>query len=171
MKIYNEDHTQELSHDKLDFTLGHLITDYKIIKHHDKVEAKSVQEQVKELQAQGKEIEIYDTMYYLVLNKYASGGKDLRPITDIQEQEAWDETEEILVFKYFTQEELSERHKESLRMWRLKYLNILDRACWYDSLTSEQKEIAKGFRQQLLDITTTLTKPDVPEFISKEIKN
>ena len=171
MKIYNEEKTKELSYNDIDLSLGQLITDHIIINHHDKVEAKSIQEQIKELESQGKKIEQYGETYYLVLNEYSTGGKDLRPISDVPEQKAWDETEEILVFKLFTPEELLENKKNELRSWRLNYLTVLDRACWYDSLTQEQKIVAKTFRQQLLDITTTLNKPEIPEFIAKEIKN
>lgn len=170
MEIYNEDKTKRLSEESLDFNKGYLKDDYIILSHHDKIEAKSVQDQIKELKEQGKEIEVYDNNYYLVLNKYDTGGKDLLPILDIQEQEEWDEKKPILIFKEFTDQELIEKNKRDLRIWRLDYLNILDRACWYDCLTEEQKETAKIFRQQLLDITTTLVKPEVPEFIAKELK-
>ena len=170
MRIFNEDKTCELSYDELDFGIGDLVRDFIIIQHHDKVAAKSVQEQIKELQAQGKEIEQYDGLYYIVLNKYNNGGKEVKLISDIAEQPAYDETEEIFVFKYFTEDELLKRKKEDLRSWRLTYLDILDRACWYDCLTQEQKAAAKEFRQQLLDITDTLVKPEIPDFIAKEVK-
>lgn len=61
--------------------------------------------------------------------------------------------------------DMSWRIKEQLREWRAPYLAVLDRATWFYSLTDEQKAQAVEFRQKLLDITSTLVKPVIPDFI------
>lgn len=73
--------------------------------------------------------------------------------------------EQIVTNETYEVGDMSWREKEELREWRAPYLAVLDRATWFYSLTDEQKAQAVEFRQKLLDITITLEKPKVPDFI------
>ena len=77
-----------------DESLGYLQNETIIVQHHDAIEA--VEEQ----------------WHYEVIKEYPNGGKDLQKVIDIPgvvAADAWDETEEILRWHPYTEEELAER--------------------------------------------------------------
>ena len=41
----------------------------------------------------------------------------------------------------------------------------VDRAAWYDGLTTEEKQKAQAWRKDWKDVTKTFTKPTRPDFI------
>lgn len=95
MKIYNQDKTQELF--DIDETKGKLIPDRLLI-HHDAVKA---------------EAGVLD--HYEVIKEYPNGGKDVKEIWKVEPKagkEAWDETQDILVYIPYTAEELAQIEKE-----------------------------------------------------------
>lgn len=56
--------------------------------------------------------------------------------------------------------------KDEIRKRREKEcFKIVDRACWYDTLSPEQKEEIKKWRQKWLEATETLVIPEKPNFI------
>lgn len=154
MKIYNQTKTQELTENEVDLTKGYLQDDKFFILHHEATE------------------EVAEKSHYKTIAEYPNGGKDVEKVIDVEYQparEAYDEYEDIKVYVLYTEEELLNIKKNNLREWRQKYFNIIDRAAWYDSLSADQKTITQTFRQALLDITDTLVKPQVPEFITSQI--
>ena len=59
-----------------------------------------------------------------------------------------------------------EAHKQYLRERReIECFAIADRACWYDSLTNEQKKEVQMWRNAWLDVTQTLIIPTKPSWI------
>lgn len=115
MKIYNENKTQELNADELNYELGCLKDDKRITAHHDAVPARTVEAQIAELKAQGVEIEKhYDKVdktdkFYRIKAVYANGGKDVEEIKEIPTIEEYDDYEDIQVYIPFTEAELKER--------------------------------------------------------------
>lgn len=77
-----------------DEKLGYLQNETIIIQHHDAIQA------------------IEEQWHYEVIREYPNGGKDLQKIIDvpgIPAADAWDETEDILRWIPYTEEELAER--------------------------------------------------------------
>lgn len=77
-----------------DESLGYLQNETIIIQHHDAIEAVEAQ------------------WHYEVIKEYPNGGKDLQKVIDVpgvQAVDAWDETENILRWIPYTEEELTER--------------------------------------------------------------
>lgn len=93
MRIFNQDKTQELNRDELDFSLGRLEKDKLLIAHHNAIEAKEAVYQRREVQEESGFSSIY---------------KDLVSPA-VEAKEAWDEYEDIRVFVPYTEEELKER--------------------------------------------------------------
>lgn len=90
MRVLNLDGVEIIPDDTLGYTQEELI----LIQHHDAIEA--VEEQ----------------WHYEVIKEYPNGGKDLQKVIDIpgvEATDAWDETEEILRWYPYTEEELAER--------------------------------------------------------------
>ena len=90
MRILDENNIEIVSPD---YTRGYTIPDAVLVKHH---------EAIKEVKEQG---------HYEVIREYPNGGKDLRWIADVPKVEgkaAWDEYEEILRYKLYTEEQLAE---------------------------------------------------------------
>lgn len=93
MKIFNQEKTQELNKDELDFLLGHLENDKLFIAHHDAVEAREA---------------VYADRIVQEESGFSSIYKDL--ITPaVEAKEAYDEYEDIQVFVPYTEEELKKR--------------------------------------------------------------
>ena len=144
MKIYNESKTEIL--EDVDLEKGYL--------KEDKLVLRIVPEQQ----------EVKEEFHY-DYKEYPNGGKDRIKVVDVPYSPyipEYEEIENIQVYIPYTQEELLERKKTKLREWREEYFKIIDRATWYDTLSNEEKELVKKFRLELLDITKTLTYPDVP---------
>ncbi len=117
MKIYDKSKTIELSETEIDYENGYLKLDKIVTAHHDAVPAKSVEEQIAELTAEGKEILTVKGKYYEVTNVYPNGGKDVIEIKEIPAKEAYDDEENIQVYIPYTEAELKEcadskRHAE-----------------------------------------------------------
>lgn len=147
MEIYNQDKTTLLKDPDLE--KGYLKSDQIIIKH---PEQQAIPEQ----------------SHYITTKTYPNGGQDVKKIIDIparKYQPARDEITDILVYIPYTEKDLLQQEQNKLREWRQAYFKIIDRAVWYDTLTSEQKEEVKRFRQELLDITITMIKPTPPTFM------
>lgn len=93
MKIYNQDKTQELNMDELDFSLGHLEKDKLLIAHHDAVEAREA---------------VYVDRIVPEESGFNSIYKDL-VFPAVKAREAYDEYEDIQVYVPYTESELQER--------------------------------------------------------------
>lgn len=127
MKIYNENKTQEFNEQELNFELGYLKADKIYTTHHDAVPAKTVEEQIAELTAQGRTVEQYDTQkdkWYVVKIAYLNGEKieaptpeqarqtstkEVAEVKEIPAMEAYDEEEAIQIYVPYTETELKER--------------------------------------------------------------
>lgn len=109
MKIYNEQKTQELAETEIDRENGYLKPDKIATTHHEAVPAKTVGEQITELESQGVKIERYSDKLYRILAVYPSGGKDVEEIVEIPAKEAYDDYEDVQVYIPFTEQELKER--------------------------------------------------------------
>lgn len=158
MEIYNQTKTEIL--ENVDLELGYLVNDKRLVR--------IVSEQ-QEVQKQSH-YEVIKTYY----KKDGSiKGKEVKEVVDVPYQPyvpEHEEFEDIQVYIPYTEEQLLERKKQSLREWREKYFKILDRAVWYDTLSNEQKEEVKTFRKNLLDITSTMIKPEVPVIVLAQVK-
>lgn len=170
MKIYSQDKKEIIENPNLE--LGHLVQDKLFVKHHDgvpAVEPKTIEQVEQELIAEGKQVIKIRGVKYLVVKSSERGGqvKRIREVAGSPAIEPYDEYEDILVYKPYTDAELIEIEKNKRRIWRQKYFNIIDRATWFYSLTEEQKQEVSGFRKKLLAITDTLSYPVVPSFIQE----
>lgn len=91
MKIYNEEKTQQLNEQEVDFTLGYLKADKRLLAHH--------------------EITAQEAVYADRIVEEENGGvsvyKDL--VSPAVEAKEWDEYEDIQVYIPYTAEELKER--------------------------------------------------------------
>lgn len=93
MKIYNEEKTQELNEQDLDFTLGYLKSDKRLLSHHDAVEGRNAVYADRIVEEENGGVSVY---------------KDL--VTPaVEAKEEWDEYENIQVYIPYTAEELKER--------------------------------------------------------------
>ncbi len=93
MKIYNEEKTQELNEQDLDFTLGYLKSDKRLLAHHDAVEGRNAVYVDRIVEEENGGISVY---------------KDLVSPA-VKAKEEWDEYENIQVYIPYTAEELKER--------------------------------------------------------------
>ena len=104
MKIYNQDKTQELSKNDLNYALGYLKEDKIITAHHEATEAiplKSIAEQIAEFTAQGVTVKEIRGKHYRVTATYPNGGEEVQEITDLPEvhaKDAYDDYEAIQVY-------------------------------------------------------------------------
>lgn len=149
MKVYDKNKTKILT--EYDLEKGHLKEDF-IIHHH-----KEIQER--------KEVGHEE-----VIAEYDNGGKSVRWVVDIPytpPQPARDEEEEIYVYIPYTEEELLENKKNSLRAKReAKCFSIINRgSLWYDKLSGHQLEELEEWYQKWLDVTETLEAPETPEWL------
>lgn len=138
MKIFNHDKTQELNEKDLDMSLGRLVQDEIVTARHDAtkaIPAKSVEEQVVELMAQGIRVKEIGGKQYRVTEAFVGTQKykpeevqDWSVITgeNVQEivnlpaepaKDAYDDYEDIQVYVPYTEEELqkiadNKRHAE-----------------------------------------------------------
>lgn len=97
MKVYNQDKTFELSY--YDLEKGYLVSDKLVVMHH---EAKGA----------------FDGVGHYKTTTYPNGGVDKEWIWDIppsNAEDAWDETEDILVYIPYTQRELYEMEIQKLK--------------------------------------------------------
>lgn len=99
MKIYNQDKTQELNEEELDFEKGYLIEDKLLITHHEAVEAQEA---------------VYKDRVVTESNGAISIYKDLLTPA-VEAKEAWDQFDVIKVFVPYTEKELAEREIRLLK--------------------------------------------------------
>lgn len=177
MKIYNEEKTQELINPDLE--RGFLYDDKRLVKHHDAIPEKvikTVEEQVAEYRAQGKEVTTGDDgnggiSYYLTIAFFpktgdmGADGREVEQIVPIVEpaKEAWDEYEDIQVYHPYTDEE----YINYLRQERERIcFSVINRGnAWYARLTPEQNAELQEWYQAWLDVTETKVKPTTPKWI------
>lgn len=124
MKIYNQEKTQELNQDEINFELGYLKDDKLIVNHHEATPFKrgrTAIEIAQELKSQDVGIEIgFDGNPYRIVTRYDDGGTDVEPIMDEPDtpaQDAYNEYEDIQVYVPYTAAELKKiaddkRHAE-----------------------------------------------------------
>ncbi|MCX4384267.1 MAG: hypothetical protein OSJ39_00540 [Clostridia bacterium] len=93
MKIYNEEQTQELNKEELDFELGYLKAAKLFITHHEAVEAREA---------------VYEERIEVEANGGVSVYRDLKSPA-IEAKKAWDEYEDIQVYVPYTPKERAER--------------------------------------------------------------
>lgn len=133
MKIYNQEKTQGLNREELNFDIGYLKADKLFVAHHDAtpfVKGRAAAEIANEKRAEGVEIIEQDGNFYAVDKTYESGGKSVSKIKaeeDMLAKEAYDEYEDIQVFVPYTAEELETRKKERLRAQRVGLLAAFDK--------------------------------------------
>ena len=177
MKIYNEEKTQELIDPDLE--KGYLYGDKLLVAHHDAIPEKvikTVEEQIAEYVAQGKEVTTGDngngvvsyfvtTAFFPQTGNMGADGRAVDPIEPIIEpaKEAWDEYEDIQVYHPYTDEE----YKEYLRAERERIcFPVINRgAAWYARLSDEQKEELQAWYQAWLDAPETGIKPETPAWV------
>ncbi len=96
MKIYNQEKTQELNKEEIDFEKGYLIKDKLFVKHYEAVKAKPA--------VYGDKIEILPN----------GSTQNFKPLISeaVEAKEAYDEYEDIQVFVPYTEEELKKRADE-----------------------------------------------------------
>lgn len=157
MKIYNQTKTELL--ENVDLEKGYLKEDKLVLR-------------VVPAQEEGQEQFHYEYKDY-TNDKGEVYGRDRIKIIDVPYQPAIEQhevLENIQVYIPFTDTELLEKKKQSLRNWRVKYFTVIDRAVWFACLTNAEQEEVKVFRQSLLDITDTLTYPAIPDCVQSQIK-
>ena len=96
---------------EVDFTYGYYVADQILIAHHP------AQEYIPE---QG---------HYEVVAEYPNGGKDVEWVIDVPGQEAreaWDETEDILRWHWFTEDEVEGREKYGDAKQALELLGVTE---------------------------------------------
>ena len=171
-RVFNQDKTQEL--EEYDLTAGKLVADKLFVRHHEavpEVVAQTVEEKVAAYQANGQSVEQHNGTYYLVVAQYPNGGKDIQEVTPTEAspaKDAYDEYEDIYVYKPYTAEELVEQQRETLRARRAaECFPIVNRgALWYDKLTAEQMSELSVWYEKWLDAPQTLSAPVAPSWIS-----
>lgn len=149
MKVYNEEKTIEL--EEYDLDLGHLEQSTLTI-HHEAVPF------------------IERVVHYETIREYPNGGRDVAEIVDVEgqeEKEAYDETEDILVYIPYTEEELAEKRKDEIRQQReYECFPIINRgAFWYDTLTTSQKDELRLWYHAWLDAPETGLIPERPTWL------
>lgn len=151
MKIYNENKTQELNEQELDFEKGYLKSDKLFIMHHEAVEAKEAVYQVREVIEESGGVSVY---------------KDLIS-PDVDAMEAYDEYDDIQVYIAYTEEELKTRAIAKLRRQReVECFPIINRGqLWHEALTEKQKTELKNWYSAWLNVTETLIIPDKLEWL------
>lgn len=149
MKVYNQDKTQIL--EEYDLDKGYLKEDI-LTTHYDEVQA--VEEQ----------------FHYETIAEYPNGGKEVEKVIDVESVEykpARDEKENIYVYLTYTEEELLENKKNSLRLRReQECFSIINRgALWYARLSEEQVQELEQWYNDWLNVTETLEVPEKPEWL------
>lgn len=110
MKFYNENKTQELNENEIDFERGYLKDDKLFVTYHEAIEGKTAEQIAQELIAQGVVCNLrFDGNWYRRIAVYDNGGSDEEQIFPRQAKEAYDEYEDIQVYVPYTEQELKER--------------------------------------------------------------
>lgn len=109
-------------------------------------------------------------IHYNVLATYPNGGQEIEEVIDEEGKEEvleHDETEDILVFIPYTEEELEEKRKDEIRQQReYECFPIINRgAFWYDTLTTSQKDELRLWYHAWLDAPETGLIPERPTWL------
>lgn len=177
MKIYNQYKTQEIQEQDVNYELGYLKQDKLPTVHHEavpEVMAKSVEEIVEELKANGITVEQgYDDAWYRVLKENPRGGRsveEIKPIEHVPAQEAYDEYEDILVYVPYTAEELEENRLNALRARRGLLLVAFDK--WEKAVIrgrEQDSDVVMVWYHDLLDLKESAFE-NVPERVEYYIQ-
>lgn len=176
MKIYNQEKTQVLNREELDFGKGYLQSDKLLIAHHEAtpfIKGKTAEEIYNKLKADGMvAVRMIDGKYYTVDCAFENG-VEINPLSvrewisgihsssvteifdepDTPAKEAYDDYEEIKVYVPYTQEEIEERRLNALRGRREPLLTAFDK--WEKAVLRgrESDDIAvMEWYQRLLDL-------------------
>ena len=173
MKIYNESKTIEIT--SPDLSLGRLVEDRLFVAHHEAIPAvigKTSEELAKEMEAQGAETFFSDLrgLWYYVDKKFDNGGRSVKainPVRAVPEKEAWDEYEDIYVYIPYTEEELLENKKNSLREERKTLLEAFDK--WEKAVLrgreKDDSSIMNWYRDLLNLVESAFLDENVPEMV------
>lgn len=151
-RIYNQDKTQVLEYDNLDFETGYLADREEII-HHEAIE--------------GRE----EKGHFQVVAEYENGGQDVKWIVDeeaIEPQDAYDEIIQYQVYIPYSDEFIAHKalvnqykdllnklHKSDFKL--LKYLEGYYTEEEYESI----KKIREGYREAVRELAKSLTPEDI----------
>lgn len=94
MTIYNEDLTEEIQKQNIDYSKYKLVEAKRFVKHHEAVE------------------EVKEKYHYETIKEYPNGGKDVKKVVDIEyvaPKEAYDEYEDVLKIEPLSAEELKQK--------------------------------------------------------------
>ena len=148
MRVFNEDKTQEIEQDKIDYSKYQLEND--VIIHHIKEQPFIARE-----------------THYEVIAEYPNGGKDVKEVVDVEGQEyipEHDEEEKILKLvrlpEYVEPEPIPVDDLTWLRNEREGVcFTVINRGkLWYDNLTEQQLQELDEWYHAWLDITDTYQK-------------
>lgn len=106
MRIFNQDKTQEINRDEIDFDKFKLVDDKLFIAHHEAVEFSEEKSRLE------------------TIAEYPNGGKDVRLVVDkprVEAQEAYDEYEDILRIEPLNEKELLSIELGELETWFSEY--------------------------------------------------
>lgn len=150
MKIYNQEKTQKINKEELDFERGYLKADKHLLAHHEAtplVKGKTAEQIYNELKADGLiAVRIIGGKYYTV-DRAFENGEEIDPLSvtewvagvrsssvteivdepDTPAQEAYDDYEDIQVYVLYTEEELEEKRLARLRSKRVGLLAAFDK--------------------------------------------
>ena len=152
--IYNQDKSQVLEYDNIDFNAGYLV-DMEDVIHHDAIE--------------GKE----EVGHYQTIAEYENGGKDVVWVVDeeaIEGREAYDEVIQYQIYIPYSKEFME--HKATIAQYKdilnklaksdhklLKYLEGYYTEEEYEPI----KQIREGYRQAIRELSKKLTPEDLSE--------
>lgn len=144
MKIYNQDKTQELNRQELDFEKGYLISDKLLLAHHDAVEAKEAVYKDRIVEEENGGISIY---------------KDL--VTPaVKAKDAYDEYDVIKVYVPYSDRELAEREiaklKAKLRETDYQAIKFAEGEMAAEEY-AETKEKRSAWRQKINELEEVLS--------------
>lgn len=148
MRIFNEDVTEELNYNELDFQKGRLVEEAVVTPLIEGIEEQS---------------------HYEVIKEYPNGGKEVRKVIDVEGRPAIGGTQEnVYIYKLYTQEELNEIELNNLRNQReIQCFPIINRGrFWYDTLTENQINELRIWYTNWLDVTETKIIPEKPEWLN-----
>lgn len=152
--IYNQDKSQVLEYDNIDFNAGYLV-DMEDVIHHDAIEGKA------------------EKGHYQTIAEYENGGKDVVWVVDeeaIEPQEAYDEIIQYQIYipyskEYMEHKEVIAQYKDTLNKLAksdhklLKYLE----GYYTDEEYEPIKQIREGYRKAIRELTKQLTVEDLYE--------
>lgn len=168
MRIFNQEKTEEITQETIDFELGYLKDDRIFVSRHKAIVGKTSEELAKELIVQGEVCNFrQDGNWYRQIQLYENGGSLEEIIYPIEPKQEWDEYENIRVFVPYTEEQIKENRLASFRSQREeKCFSIINRGqLWYDGLTEQQIAELTAWYKDWLNVTQTLEVPSKPKWL------